>query len=74
MSVCPPDSGCFCLTFLDCAFSNFEQRKLEIDHSHVTCLFASLTVGAVKRHEQDTLHPDKGQLSPSSKQLGTRQK
>ena len=39
-------------------------KEKEIDRSHVTCLFASLTVGAVKRHEQDTLQADKGQLSP----------
>ena len=47
-----------------CTFcSQMFGKEKEIDRSHVTCLFARLTVGAVKKREQDTLHPDKGQLS-----------
>ena len=39
----------------------FQMLSKEIVRSHVTCLFAGLTVGAVKKHEQDTLLQDKGQ-------------
>ena len=40
----------------------------EIDRSHVTLLSVCQPDSgeAVKKHEQDTLHPDKGQLSPLS--------